>query len=417
MSSWRYKARDPNTLEIVSSIIQADTDMAARSALRKAGLRPIQIKPIRTSSSKSMSDQLGLTKLVQRHLRSRRIHLKADLYDSMATLLDAGIPMAKTLRTMASSGSGRRQISTLTHSLADSIHSGTSLGDAMGEHKAWFDDAEIAMIHAGQQSGEMSAILHRLADRQSRSGELSSKITGALAYPMLVTVIGVGVTIFLSTKTLPQLIGILQDAEIDPPRLSMWVMGIGQAAWHYGFWIILGLMMLLIAGAFGMGVLRKRSYAHLPTILAKITPKVFLRIRTSEAMLSLSELLETGVTLVAALRVVAPTMRGFLGTMLAGVFEHAASQIEQGQPVSCIFEDSVWFSEEHRQLMTAGEQAGELSRTLERIGNRDLRSARRLLDRFAAMIEPAAIVFLAVLVGTVVMAAVLPLIRLQEIAG
>lgn len=413
MSSWRYKARDPNTLEIVSSVIQADTDTAARSALRKAGLRPIHIKPIQNT----LTGHSGLTRLTQRHLRSRRIHKKADLYDSMATLLDAGIPMAKTLRTMATSGSGRRQISTLTNTLADSIHSGTSLGDSMREHQAWFDDAEIAMINAGQQSGEMSAILHRLAERQSRSGELSSKITGALAYPMLVTVIGVGVTIFLSTKTLPELVGILIDADIDPPRLSMWVMAIGQEAWHYGFWILLGFLVILIASGFGMGVLRKRSSGQMPKIIAKITPRVFLRIRTSEAMLSLSELLETGVTLVDALRVVAPTMRGFLGSLLAGAFETAASQIEQGQPVSCIFEDSVWFSEEHRQLMTAGEAAGELSRTLDRIGNRDLRSARRLLDRFAAMIEPAAIVFLAVLVGTVVMAAVLPLIRLQEIVG
>ena len=413
MSTWRYKARDPSTLKIVSSVIQADTDTAARSALRKAGLRPIQIRPIRSTAP----GHSGFTKLVQRHLRSRRIHIKSDLYDSMATLLDAGIPLSKALRTMASSGSGRRQISMLTHSLADSIHAGTSLGDAMSEHNAWFDDAEIAMIHAGQQSGEMSAVLSRLADRQCRSGELSSKITGALAYPMLVTLIGVGVTIFLSTKTLPELIGILVDAQIDPPGLSLLVMEIGQAAWRYGALIIFGIVLLLIAGAFGMGVLRKRSNGHIPSLIMMLLPKVFLRIRTCEAMLSLAELLDTGVTLVTALRVVAPTMRGFLGSMLGRRFEHAASQIEQGQSVSCIFEDPVWFSEEHRQLMTAGEQAGELSQALERIGNRDLRSARRMLDRFASMIEPAAIVLLAVLVGTVVMAAVLPLIRLQEIVG
>jgi len=77
----------------------------------------------------------------------------------------------------------------------------------------------------------------------------------------------------------------------------------------------------------------------------------------------------------------------------------------------------LWFSEEHRQLMKAGEAAGELPRTLARIGELDLRAARRLLDRFASLLEPGAIVLLAVLVGTVVMAAVLPLIRLQEIVG
>jgi len=413
VSSWRYKARDPNTLEIVSSIIQADTDRAARAALRKAGLRPIQINPIKGS----ISGESGIMRLIQRHLRSRRVHLKADLYDSMATLLDAGIPLARALRTMASSGTGRKRVSTLTHSLADSIHTGVALSDAMVDHSGWFDAAEIAMIRAGEQSGEMSSVLHRLADRQSRSGELSSKITGALAYPMLVTVIGIGVTIFLSTKTLPQLVGILIDADIDPPGLTMWVMAFGQTVWNYGFWILIALVLLLISGVLWIGSLSKKSNGRIPKMIAGATPSVFLRIRTSEAMLSLSELLETGVTLVEGLRVVAPTMRGLLGSMLAGTFESAASRIEQGEPVSCIFEDPVWFAEEHRQLMSAGKTAGELGRTLERIGNRDLRSARRLLDRFAAMIEPAAIVGLAILVGTVVMAAVLPLVRLQEIVG
>lgn len=413
MTSWRYKARDPNTLEIVSNIIQADTVIAARSALRKAGLRPIQVQPIDMKANR----QSSLNPLINRHLRSRRVHLKADLFDSMATLTDAGIPLFKALRTMASAQSGRHRISVLAHALADSIHAGTSLGEAMSEHKAWFDDAEIAIINAGQQSGEMSAILHRLADRQSRSGELASKITGALAYPMLVTVIGVGVTIFLSTKTLPELIGILDDADIEPPALSVWVMTIGQMVWQYGIWILFGtLILFILLGVLGTH-LRKRQSCQIPAMIAKIIPRVFLRIRTSESMLSLSELIETGVTLVDALRVVAPTMRGVLGSSLAQSFERSASQIEQGKPVSCIFEDPLWFSEEHRQLMNAGEAAGELSRSLQRIGNRDLRSARRLLDRFAAMIESAAIVALAILVGTVVMAAVLPLIRLQEIVG
>jgi len=413
VSSWRYKARNPDTLEIVSSVIQADTDTAARSALRKAGLRPIQIKPIRGS----MLGQSTLADVSHRHLRSRRVHLKADLYDSLATLLDAGIPMAMALRTMASSSSRRRSISTLTHSLADSIHSGTALGDALSEHPGWFDDAEIAMINAGQQSGEMSSILKRLAERQSRSGELSSKLAGALAYPLLVTIIGIGVTMFLSTKTLPQLVGILIDAGIDPPRLTMWVMWTGQTAWAHGMWILLGLVLAMAFGAAGFRLWRRRTDGKIPATVSKIIPSVLIRIQTSEAMLSLAELLDTGVTLVDALRIVAPTMRGVLGASLAGVFENAAAKIEQGQTVSCIFDDPVWFAEEHRQLMSAGEAAGELNHTLERIGNRDLRSARRLLDRFAAMIEPAAIVGLAILVGTVVMAAILPLIRLQEIVG
>ncbi len=134
-------------------------------------------------------------------------------------------------------------------------------------------------------------------------------------------------------------------------------------------------------------------------------------------MLSLSELIEAGIPLVEAIRIVAPTLRGVHGGLLARSLQHAASRIEQGQPVSCLFENERWFSDEHRQLMRAGEEAGELPRSLKRIGEMDLRASRRRIDQLASLLEPVAILVLAVCIGVVVMAAILPLIRLQEIAA
>lgn len=413
MSTWRYKARDARTLEIRSSVIQADTDSAARAALRRAGLNPIAIKPVRAriQSHPAWSD------FINHRLRARRVHLKADFYDSLSILLDAGIPITVAMGTLAQSKIGRSRVAELAMSIGDAIREGQSLADAMREHPGWFDAAETAMIDAGQKSGEMSTILRRLADRQSRAGELSSKLVGALAYPMLVGVIGVGVTLFLSVKTLPELISILEDAQIETPRLTLAVMELGQFVWHNGSWVVLsGLLMVVVMLALPRMVSEQRRVI-LRSWVAKCSPRVFRRTKSADTMLSLAELLETGVSLVESVRVVAPTMRGLLGGQLARSLATAADRIEQGEPIGCLFEDPNWFSEEHRQLMTAGETAGELSTTLARIGELDLRAARRLLDRLTAMLEPAAILVLAVLVGTVVMAAVLPLIRLQEIVG
>ena len=411
MSTWRYKARDAKTLQIQSSVIQADTDAAARAALRKAGLRPIVVKPVRSARTHS----LPLTDFLHRHLRSRRVHLKADFYDSLSILLDSGIPLSVAVRTMGKSRGGRRRVVVLTHSIADGLEEGRRLSECMADHPDWFDAAELAMIDAGQRTGEMSAILRRLAERQSRSGELSSKLVGAMSYPLLVGVIGIGVTLFLSVKTLPELVGILHDAQIEPPGLTMWVMRLGQFAWANGLWLLISLLLLPLAVALGMRLLSAGIRDHLRQVCVRWIPAVFRRSKSAETMLSLSELLETGVPLVESIRVVAPTMRGMHGLLLARSLEGSAERIEQGEPIMCLFDDELWFSEEHRQMMRAGESAGELPRTLARIGELDLRAARRLLDRFASMLEPAAIVLLAVLVGTVVMAAVLPLIRLQEI--
>ncbi|MEM9373742.1 MAG: type II secretion system F family protein, partial [Planctomycetota bacterium] len=80
-------------------------------------------------------------------------------------------------------------------------------------------------------------------------------------------------------------------------------------------------------------------------------------------------------------------------------------------------DDPIWFTEEHRELLAAGSQAGELPETLRRLGERDRRSAHRLIDRAASLLEPAAIVLLTVFVGVIVLAAVLPIVKLQEIIG
>jgi type IV pilus assembly protein PilC len=413
MSTWRYKARDAKTLRIQSSVIQADTDAAARAALRKAGLRPIAVKPVRSARSVDWP----ISEILNRHLRSRRVHRKADFYDSLSILLESGIPLTVAVRTMGQSRKGSKRMVELTHAIADGLQDGRRLGECMEDHPDWFDAAELAMIDAGQRTGEMDSILRRLAERQSRSGELSSKLVGAMSYPLLVSVIGIGVTLFLSVKTLPELVEILHDAQIEPPVLTMGVMRIGQFVSGYAFWLLPAMVLMPLVVYAVLRMLPHDVRQRIRRMFTRLIPAVFRKTKSAETMLSLSELLKTGVPLVESIRVVAPTVRGVHGILLANSLQHSAERIEQGEPIMCLFDDEQWFSEEHRQMMQAGEAAGELPRTLARIGELDLRAARRMLDRLASLLEPVAIVLLAVLVGTVVMAAVLPLIRLQELVG
>ncbi len=94
-----------------------------------------------------------------------------------------------------------------------------------------------------------------------------------------------------------------------------------------------------------------------------------------------------------------------------------ADRIEQGDRFDEALDDPAWFTEEHRRLIAAGAHSGELAATLRRIGERERRSAHRLIDRAASLLEPAAIIGLTVFVGAVVLAVILPIVRLQEIIG
>ncbi|MFG0315164.1 MAG: type II secretion system F family protein, partial [Phycisphaerales bacterium] len=251
MSTWRYKARDNTTQELHCSVIHAETDVAARAALRKAGMRPVMVRPIRSGKQGGSF----ITSVLHRHKRSRRVPLKADLYDSVSILLSSGVPLSDAVRTIGQSRKGRRGLSELAHSISDQLRDGRPLSACMRDHPDWFDEAEVALVDAGQRMGEMSSILSQLADRQNRSGELSAKLIGAMSYPLLVGVVGIAVAIFLSVKTLPELVGILRDAHIDPPEITAWVMWLGQLVWANAGLIILAVLLLPILLALAVRVL------------------------------------------------------------------------------------------------------------------------------------------------------------------
>jgi type II secretory pathway component PulF len=126
----------------------------------------------------------------------------------------------------------------------------------------------------------------------------------------------------------------------------------------------------------------------------------------------LAELLRSGVPVVEALRVLAPTFSTASGFAVS--IRGAAERIERGEDLAQALDDERWFDAEFRRLLDVGQAAGDLDQLLMRIAERYGRHARRLIDRLAALLEPVVILLLALMVGAVVMAAVLPLLRLRE---
>jgi type II secretory pathway component PulF len=277
---------------------------------------------------------------------------------------------------------------------------------------AWFDPAEIAGIEAGQHGGNLSSVLRMLAERHERSGELSHRLLSALTYPLIVATAGLFVVVFISTKTLPNLVQVLKDAKIEVPRLTTHVMAVGQ--FLAGWWWVLALVVIVapVLILLGRRVL-ERIGVSLPWRLP--TPAVVRRLAIASFALRFAELLRSGVPLVEALRVLSPTAAH---RALRATIGDVAARVERGEDLSLALEASAaerWFDEEFRRLVEIGQASGELETLLERIGHRYERQARRLIDRLTTLLEPFVILTLALLIGMVVMAAILPIVRLQEI--
>ena len=375
--------------------LAADSPAALRAALRRIGLQVIDARPARRTPPVSLSRSIAplaspLTATLHRHLRSRRTQPKAELYDSLATMLESGLPVVEAVSTIAGSRSASAARTMLVE-LREHLREGAALDECLAAHPAWFDEAETAMVRAARESGELPRVLRSLAERHERSGALAAKLVAALTYPAVVCCVGLGVVVFLSVKTLP-------DLPRPGPLLALAAVALARPA-------------------AALAPRLRRAGWSAPPGLRRLLPRAIRQTLIARAWSNLAELVVTGVPLVDSLRIVAPTVSGAGAGSLARSLRDAAGAIERGSTLADALRDPVWFDDECRRLVAIGESAGELPDILARLASRTHRAATRSIDRFAALLEPAVILLLASAIGVVVIGAVLPILKLQEVIG
>lgn len=396
-----------------------------RAALRRIGLQPVKVQPMRKwrlhrpGGSALGSINESLESMWHRQLRRRRRVTRADLYDSLATMLASGMPILEALDTLVATDRrrGHRQRAarggprqTMLLDLHAQLRGGATLHEAMASHSGWFSPVDLAMIEAGHRSGRLPAVLVQLSSREARLDALGQQLAAALTYPALITIVAVAVAVFLSTHTLPDLTTLLVEAGLETPRLTSGLMVTGQllATW---WWLAVATpVFVVLSSVILIKLVGADTLLRLQRLMRRITPLTVRRKALAEATREWAALVGSGIPVGESLRILAPVVSGGLRRAL----QIASDRLEDGLDLSEALDDPVWFEPEFRRTLQIGQDAGELERMLERIADRYERQANRLIDRAATLLEPCAILFLAGLVGLVVMAAVLPLLRLQE---
>ena len=409
MKQFAYKAIERATGRTRTGEMAGVDAYAVRASLRHIGLDVEKLSPLQETTV-----PLWL-KPIQHWWISRQRHrrrlARGELLEAVATLLDAGLPLEQALGTLLVSQARRKDERQMLRRVRDRLRQGMAFDEACAYHPDWFDTIDTALMSAGQQSGDLAAVLRSLSVFHQRGAALGHKVIMALAYPCLLLVAGLAVVAFIATGTLPQLVQVLTDSGRAVPMLTELVMLFGQIMTNFGIFILIGgvAVFLFVQGA-----------------LAKVSPKSWLgkwlsgnllartkaRIRIAQLAETLSGLLHNGLPLTESLEVVAATTSQ---THLKTFFQQAAEAVKRGDDLSTQAAESHLLDPEFAQLLKLGEQSGELADMLDRISERYRRTAERSTDRLTALLEPAAILFLALLIGIVVVAAALPLAALGDI--
>lgn len=347
----------------------------------------------------------------QRHLRERRNDMTSEWCDAVATLVEAGLPLLESLDTLSQSAGVSRSMRLLLVGLRDRLRGGMTLSEAMANEPAWFDDMTIAIIRAGEQSGDLAPVLRRLAQRSEQARRLRHRLLTVLTYPAVVAIVGLGVVVFLSVRTLPSLVSILEAADVEVPALTRAVMTVGGGIARGWPAVIAGALLLIIWLVLRAGG-RDRAAPGDANSRQVWSPRLVRQLAVAEIARRMAALVASGVPLVESVRIVGPTTSL---PALRGALRGAAERVERGDDIAEAFNDPRWFDPEFRRLLAIGQEAGDLDHLLIRIADRTSRRAERLIERVAGVLEPAVILTLAAMVGLVVLAAILPLVKLQEI--
>ena len=395
MATYEYTARTAGG-EKVAGVMQADSETAVVRTLDER-----ELYPIRVAEQAEQSIVSG---------RGRRIRLRdiATAYGQMADLLNAGVPMLRTLETLVRAGANRNLCEVFLR-VRDDVAAGKTLAEAMGEHPTVFTPLHCAMIRAGERGGFLEEVLGNLADYIERQDELRSRVRGAMIYPVVLTLIGVILITLVLVILVPKFKKFFVNVSLPMPTVVLFALSdllVEQLP------LLVSLLVLAVIGIrailrseFGR-LLWDRWRLKLPLVggpMRMVSITRFCRI--------LGTLLANGVPILQSLAI----SKDATGcSILAGGIEVAAENVKAGEPLADPLSKVGLFPDEIIEMIAVGEESNQLEKVLLQIASTVERRTSRQVDQMMRLIEPLILVLLAAVIGFVAVGLLYPIFTMSE---
>jgi general secretion pathway protein F len=407
MPIFEYKAVDDRN-KARKGIIDADSPRDARLKLRQDSLYVTEISETVRKQKRRVALK-GITGVdVPNKLRNEQI---AAVTRQMASLLQAGIPLAEALR-MVIEQSPDKKVEATFRDIREKVTQGMGFGDAVLTHPAYFTELYSNMVKAGESSGALDAVMQRLANFLQSQTRLKNKVGAALMYPSIMVVIGVIVVTVLITFVVPKITQLLQARGQTLPLPTEILIGVSR--FMQGYWLLVLLALLLVTILFQLfvnsekgGLVWDRFKLRVPVFGDLMRKQAVARFSTT-----LATLLRSGVPALQAIEV---TRNVVDNRVLKNALDRVHDQILEGADIATPMKQSGAFPPMVAYMIGVGEQAGNLEEMLERIAATYDEEVDLATQKLTSVLEPLIIVCLAVIVAGIVIAIVLPLLQLNRI--
>jgi general secretion pathway protein F len=343
----------------------------------------------------------------------KRLDLVSTFTRQMATLVKAGIPITEALRAIIEQCENR-PLEMVLRDVREAISQGKPTADALATHPDWFNELYVSMVRSGEAAGHLDEVLERLAKFIQEQTRVRNKVQAAMTYPIVMLVIGLGVVAILLVAVVPKITAMLagRGQELPlPTQILDSASGFLVAYW----WAI---MMLIILASFSFNLYYSSAKGRLAIDSKLLRLPVFGDLIAKQAISRFAQtfatLLGSGVSVVRCLEVT----RTVLGNrLLEKTIDDVREKILEGADIATPLKDSKVFPPLVGYMIAVGEQSGELDRMMEQVGESYQEEVDIATQKFTSLIEPLLIVFLAILVGFIILAILWPILQMSQSIG
>jgi len=410
MAAFDYQAVDSRG-KIKKGVIEGDTPRQARALLREQGLMPTEVVPT-LASQKSKSENSN-----NRSSRSNKSKVSAAelalITRQLATLVESGLPLEEALVAIAEQGE-KDTIKSMIMGVRTKVTEGYGLAESMAEYPKVFNHLYRAMVAAGEKSGHLDKVLNRLADYTEQREQMRSQLIQALVYPVIMTVVAVGVIAILLTKVVPQIVGQFEHMGANLPSSTKLLIASSDFLQAYGFFIVLFIAVLLLLFS---QLLKKPMFKmayHQRVIAFPGIGKVVKGLNTARFARTLSILSASAVPLLESLKI--------SGEVLDNIYikqqvKLAADKVREGTSLRLSLEQTKLFPPMMLHMIASGEKSGQLEQMLGRAADNQDKEFEALMNISLKAFEPALMVVMAGVVLFIVMAILEPILKLNTFIG
>ena len=401
MSAYRYTGRSPKGSR-VKGVIEADTARGARLKLREQGIFVEKL-----IESEAAEERTSQTRFWRNPMKGSELSL---FTRQLSTLVDAGMPLDEALATVAAQ-SEKAATKSLVLSIRAKLLEGHSLAAALAVAPKSFNTLYRALIRAGESSGLLGQVLEQLADYLENRMDTQQKLKSAMAYPIVLMVVSLGIVVFLMTSVVPEIVSVFQKSNQALPALTEIVIAMSDYLVRYG---LLTLIVLV-----GVGIAIKR-WLNRPTIKpvyhAKLLrlPVVGPLIRSIEGTRfasTMSILVGSGVNLVDGLRIAGEVMSNL---EMQRANQRVTEQVIAGSSLFKALNDSKSYPLLLVHMVGSGERSGDLAPMLDRAATHQERELSGKLAAAMTLIEPAMILIMGGVVLAIVMSVLMPMLEMNN---